>query len=142
MTRAAIRLVFLAVTVASTTACSAAEMRPGQSCGSCHGSTADNPPRGRATAFGAAGTVYGDPSSDADDGVSGATVDITDATDASVSLQTNDVGNFYTTAKLIPPLQIRVTRGTARAVMADAGAGDCNGCHAPGAQRPGRIHVR
>jgi len=121
--------------------CVPAEMHPGDSCGSCHSAKAESKTRwGDAVAFGAAGTVYSSPNARARAGLAGATIDITDAAGDSVSLQANDVGNFYTTKNLTPPLQVTVSKSGATASMTNAPSGDCNSCHTSGAKE-GRVHL-
>lgn len=110
-------------------------MDPGNRCGSCHIS-------GKAPVFGAAGTLYPDANAPARGGLQGATVEVTDRDGQVVKLVTNDVGNFYTTSSLRPPLQVTVSRDGASASMRDAPSGDCNSCHQPGAAPvPGRVHL-
>jgi hypothetical protein len=55
-------------------------------------------------------------------------------------LQANDVGNFFTTTSLTPPLQVTVSKDGASASMSDAPSGDCNSCHTSGA-KTGRVHL-
>jgi len=88
-------------------------MAPGQDCLSCHDGRA-------ALAFSAAGTWGGG---------AGATVTIVDSGGRTVTLVTNDVGNFYTSERLAFPLTVRV--GGER--MPDPVTyGGCNRCHGPG----------
>jgi hypothetical protein len=133
MTRSPIILLFIGLAL-NGTGCFA-EMDPGKSCGSCHNGQ-------KAPRFGAAGTIYSSPTANAGEGRAGVTIDITDSTGKSVSLQSNDVGNFYTKAGLTPPLHVTVTRGDATRSMADAPSGDCNSCHTtPAASAPGRVYL-
>jgi hypothetical protein len=117
----------LAILLLLTACTPAAEMKPGQPCGSCHGD--------HALAFTAAGTLY-----DHGDGLEGARIDLVDARGRTVTLRSNRSGNFFTREPLAPPLQVAVTSGAARMAMHDAPHGDCNGCHA-GDTGPGPIHL-
>jgi hypothetical protein len=114
-------------------------MYPGISCNTCHAQ------RGIFT-FAIAGTVYGAPH-EADNcfGVAGASVVITDANDASITLVTDVSGNF-----LVEPGEANVALPFTAQVVTDAGvnqmlasqtSGDCNGCHTQAGANgaPGRI---
>lgn len=122
--------------------CAPAEMHPGERCGACHSERAE--PARRAVAFGAGGTVYADPSAHPFAGTAGVTVELVDAAGAVVALPTNDVGNFYTTQALRPPLRVALVKGSTRVAMkAPAPTGDCNGCHAPGGKDvAGRVWIQ
>ena len=112
------------------------EMAPGQPCLDCHG-------------FAVAGTVMGASHDDDNcDGVTGVTVEITDANGAKTTFTTNAAGNFLAddhgggasiampyTAKLIGPT------GKTSQMSAAQSDGNCNSCHtAAGANgAPGRI---
>jgi len=116
-------------------ACDLGAMHPGTSCGSCHTG-------GDAHAFGAAGTVYAQPNAFLLDGIEGVTVDITAADGHTVSLTSNEAGNFYTTTKLTPPLQVTLSKGGVSAKMANASSGDCNSCHTLGSTpAPGHVYL-
>ena len=121
----------LLATVAS--ACSPAAMEPGERCGSCHGD--------HAPAFGAAGTLYPLARADANDGLDGATIQLTDARGVRIVMTSNEAGNFFARQQLIPPLQVLVARAGATAAMRNAPSGDCNGCHNLGGGAVGRIHL-
>jgi hypothetical protein len=58
---------------------------------------------------------------------------------------TNSVGNFYTSARLTPPLTISVSAGGNTNTMASAASsGACGSCHKPsatGASARARVHV-
>jgi hypothetical protein len=111
------------------------DMHPGDDCGACH--TGAKAPR-----FGIAGTAYADPGASNDQGTSGVTVSVTDSNGQAATLESNDVGNFYTKAALTPPLQVTVTRNGSSVSMADAPSGFCNSCHTPGsAVAPGHVYV-
>jgi hypothetical protein len=130
MTRAFSITVLIMVLSGSAAGCAPGEMHPGESCGQCHGS-------GDAPSFGAAGTVH---PAGADDGLADVSIDITDSSGRSVSLVSNDVGNFYTTRALTPPLQVTLSRAGGPSVSATVPGGDCNGCHRDGSS-PGRLSV-
>jgi len=102
-----------------------ATMRPGENCLACHGN------------FRAAGTVYASVSAGQCDGISGATVTLTDDVGTVVTRTTNSAGNFYTTQALVFPVQISVTAGGQTVQMANAANGACNTCHVDAF----RIHV-
>jgi len=126
---------------ASIAGCEPAErMRPGESCGSCHTRSArPNVLAENAPVFGAAGTVY--PDKQADKGLAGATVHVVDDDGKQVSMTTNDVGNFYTTTALKPPLRVRITsNGQTIAAANGMASGDCNNCHTPSSYQ-GRLHA-
>jgi hypothetical protein len=75
-------------------------------------------------------------------GVSGITVEITDANGQTRSLPTNAAGNFFDTSPVSFPITARVLSGSKVLAMAGAkSSGDCNGCHtASGASgAPGRV---
>ncbi len=135
MKRAMSPSLLLLLHVSSALGCNGT-MLPGHACGSCHGLAA-------APAFGAAGTVYAGEAAAGGAGLEGATLEITDDDGQTVSLVTNEAGNFYTTTILTPPLQVTVSSDGARASMSDAPTGDCNRCHVPdSALAPGHIYVR
>jgi hypothetical protein len=113
--------------------CAWEEMRPGERCGACHDG-------GEAKRFGASGTVYGSPTPGHNVGIPGVTVDITDAEGRSVSLRSNEAGNFYTEQQLVPPLQVTLSRAGADSISSTAISGDCNACHTSGSS-PGRAHI-
>jgi hypothetical protein len=112
---------------------------PGQPCLQCHdGNTAG------ANKFTAAGTVYDKLSLAAGaQGLSGVTIEITDAAGTKVSVVTASLGaagNFWTDLPLVFPLQVRASQCPADRPMGDplaaaanvaAGGGNCSraGCH-------------
>lgn len=108
----------------ATAGCVPGEMHPGTSCARCH---VEGGGLGKSSPFGAAGTVYSRAGSR--EGVAHVAIDITDSRGRSVSLISNDVGNFYTSQRLTPPLEVRVSRAGASTVSATAPSGDCNACH-------------
>lgn len=116
-------------------------MNPGQDCMTCHvaGGQASSLP------WSAAGTVFKAYDSPDTDGVQGVHVLITDALGKSVSLHTNQAGNFYTAEPLTQPLSVyidyndtdagMITQPTATMIYGpdhpqSEGIG-CNGCHQP-----------
>jgi hypothetical protein len=113
------------------------QMQAGNDCISCHNGTA-------ATAWTAAGTLYGDPASGQDAGVSGAHVYIQDAAGRSFALTTNGAGNFYTAEALKFPIKVQAEMGGKRmAMVSSPPSGSCNTCHAVPASQdaPGRLFV-
>ncbi len=130
MTRALSISLLLAVLTGASAGCAPGEMHPGEGCARCH--TGDDAP-----SFGAAGTVY---AAGQDEGLSDVSIDITDSGGRSVSLASNDVGNFYTTSALTPPLRVTLSRPGGPSVSATVPGGDCNGCHQDGSS-PGRLSV-
>ncbi len=98
-------------------------MQPGNDCLNCHSS-------GR-NGFSAAGTVYVGAADTT--GVSGVTVEITDAAGKKETLNSNSAGNFYTSASLTLPFKISVTRnGRTTTMSSNATSGGCNSCHVRG----------
>jgi cytochrome c5 len=116
------------------------QMEPGRACISCHLQRSDDQP----PPLGAGGTVYmtgHEP--DRCNGVpGGATVEITDATGATIALPINGAGNFYTLSPLAFPIHAKVVTATGtRAMGRDVPTGDCNSCHTQSGTNgaPGRI---
>ena len=111
------------------------EMLPGSNCLSCHAG-------GQAGRFTAAGTVYGSGNAAAGAGVGAATVRLTGSGAGQVvTLTTNSVGNFHTSAPLTSPIAVSITLGGDTATMSGA-SGTCGSCHQPGTGiRPARVHV-
>lgn len=111
-------------------------MKPGQNCMDCHSGSEDAP------SFTAAGTVFMNPGDDPSQGIRGARIHLTDANGRSLTLKSNDAGNFYTREKLEFPLQVTVERDGLLAVMTTpAPEGACNKCHTvppPASQLPDR----
>jgi hypothetical protein len=129
-------------------------MLPGRVCGACHrsGGQAQNSP------WTLSGTIYREPMAQCNSGgVSGIGIDVLFATDdpngafrmnevqPGGTLRTNDVGNFYTAAKFVAPMRIRVydPNDVTRAILMQTLVGqdpqtgattrvDCNFCHYPG----------
>jgi hypothetical protein len=114
-------------------------MMPGQNCLKCHsaGGEEDAPP------WAAAGTLYDDPNASEDQGVQGADVELTDANGWTITLHTNQAGNFYTAEKLAFPLKAACVNKDGRRDCMDPPVpyGGCNGCHTqpPQNDAPGRI---
>jgi hypothetical protein len=109
-------------------------MQPGSNCMSCHTGA-------EAGRFTAAGTVYAGGGSGAA-GLAGAVVTIVPSTGATVSLTTNSVGNFYTSATLNPPLTISVSwSGHTNTMAGSASSGACGSCHQPAGTGAARVHV-
>jgi hypothetical protein len=109
-------------------------MLPGSNCMSCHTG-------GEAGRFTAAGTVFAGGGSNAA-GLAGAVVTIVPSTGPTVTVTTNSVGNFYTSAPLAPPLSISVSSGGhTNAMSGAASSGACGSCHAPAGTAAARVHV-
>ena len=111
-------------------------MRPGQDCLSCH------KPGGEKT-WTLAGTVFPTATSATNQGLSDATLQITDANSATVTLTSNSVGNFYTSNALTFPVAVAITHAGNTVNMNAAPSGACNSCHTepPLNGAPGRINV-
>ena len=104
-------------------------MRSGEDCGGCHG-------------FTAAGTVFDDPHAVVDDGVKGARIHLTGADGRTITVRSNEAGNFYTKERLVAPLRVAVEKGGRREEMEPpATDGRCNHCHTlpPVEDAPGRV---
>ena len=95
------------------------------------------------TAWSLAGTVYESANAEAEAGLEGAEVQVTDQDDVSFSLRTNLTGNFYTSEPLAFPLKrVCVERGGGqRCMQATVANGSCNTCHSnpPHNAAPGRL---
>lgn len=112
-------------------------MNPGDDCLSCHGG-------GEGGGFSIAGTAYADPHANADAGVDGVKIWVTDATGKVTTLTSNAAGNFYTSQHVQPPLSVEVERsGQTIAMSRTVSTGACNACHnVPGADgAPGRLYA-
>jgi len=107
-----------------------ANMLPGADCLACHDGSGGGEDRvvEEAPLWTAAGTLFSD--LDGTEGVSGATVRITDSTGTTVELTTSSKGNFYTSRSLTPPLsaEIETAAGTV-SMSAAVDTGACNSCH-------------
>jgi hypothetical protein len=104
-------------------------MRPGEDCLGCHG-------------FTAAGTVFDVPDAVVDDGVKGVRVHLTGADGTTVTVRSNEAGNFYTKERLVFPLEVRVEKdGRSETMDEPAPDGRCNRCHTlpPLEDAPGRV---
>ena len=98
-------------------------MQPGADCMSCHNASHE-------FSWTAAGTVYRAIDAARDQGVAGATVELTDADGRTVVLQTTQSGNFYTAEPLSFPLHSTVRyAGLAISMPTPTPMGSCNGCH-------------
>ncbi len=115
-------------------------MLPGSDCLECHRGG-----NGAARRWTVAGTIYATRDAAADEGVSQASVRITDATGWSFTLRTNGAGNFYTAEPVAFPLRACVERGADVACMGSAAErGSCNHCHGPqgvGLEPPGHASL-
>lgn len=112
-------------------------MHPGRACITCHAQQGG-------PGFTIAGTIY-PTAHEPDDcyGVAGPlTVIVTGANNETVNVSLDGAGNFYSSAMITPPFQVKVTNGTQERVMTTAVTeGDCNRCHttAGAAGAPGRV---
>lgn len=115
-------------------------MHPGVACISCHASSGGEAPR-----FAIAGTVFPtghEPNDCYAANVGGAQVIITDANGATLTLDANSVGNFYSSHSVALPYSAKVVyMGKTRAMSATQTTGDCNSCHTQSGANgaPGRI---
>jgi mono/diheme cytochrome c family protein len=135
----------LAVFTVVLTACDSTNvpgpaMRPGQDCGRCHGGTGEE----QGPLWAAAGTIYAAPQADANDGLEGVTVTLTDDTGRSVSTTTNEVGNFWFDEDMQPPFTVELShQGVTTRMGGPAPSGYCAACHT--AERPlgppGRVFI-
>jgi hypothetical protein len=97
-------------------------MQPGADCLGCHnGATA--------TRWTVAGTWGGQ----------GGRVSLQDANGKSVTVTTNQVGNFYTAEALAFPLQVSVNGVAMPGGLSAAQGGSCNRCHSNGGEPPGPL---
>jgi hypothetical protein len=112
------------------------KMLPGSDCLACHDGS--NSGEDEAPRFGAAGTAFVDLGGS--DGLSGAIVRITDATDTVVELDTNSAGNFYSTRSLAFPITAEIeVDGTVRTMATSVDVGACNSCHACQGEAGGKL---
>lgn len=101
---------------------------PGKACGVCHAQMGG-------PILSIQGTVY--PTAHEPDGcygvdgvADGTIVEITDATNKVTKLPVTNTGNFYSSAKLMPPFDVVVRRGGKTSTkMTAVTSGDCNTCH-------------
>lgn len=133
-----------------------ANMLPGRVCGACHRAGG----QASASPWTLSGTVYATSTTKCNErGLPNVTVEVLYGADGpnltyranelqpGGTLRTNEVGNFYSAARYVPPIKIRIYEGdsanpTRQAVMAslvgyDTQTGntarvDCNYCHFPG----------
>lgn len=115
------------------------EMLPGADCLACHGgSGAGGEEDEEAPRFTAAGTAFAD--MDGTGPLSGATVRITDADGAVVTLTTNAAGNFYTSQSLAFPIDAEVeANGSTSTMGSSVDVGGCNSCHACAGEAGGKL---
>jgi hypothetical protein len=116
--------------------------RPGQPCLVCHGEAGPS-----SHTFVIAGTVYATQGQDAP--AAGVQVELEDSTASSVSLSTNEAGNFYIPtgewSPTFPMLVPQIMQGQTTQAMQThiARAGSCADCHTlnPGPTSPGRVFL-
>ncbi len=124
-------------------------MLPGSDCMQCHSATGTAAQR----TWTLAGTVFPDPKSPADAGLSNAEILVTDSSspNRALTLVADDVGNFYTSETLTPPLRVEAQWGDHRMRMdlPPPPGISCNSCHSAAPQpivngfppAPGRLFV-
>jgi hypothetical protein len=115
--------------------------RPGQPCLVCHDGAIGDP-----SAFTVAGTVY---QNEGESSPAAADVEVcmTDATGNTITLRTNQAGNFYVTSRDFTPsypMKVVLNCGTSaeHPMQTNVGRdGSCAGCHTypPGPGSPGRV---
>ena len=114
--------------------CASAEgpwMQPGSNCMDCHGPSAH-------FSWTAAGTVYPARDAPADQGRAHVHIEITDAQGKTLSLESNEVGNFYTAEPLELPLRVAARVGDQTVEMPTAApTGACASCHYGSPSSPG-----
>jgi hypothetical protein len=112
-------------------------MHPGAACLYCHEQSSTAP------RFAISGTVYPTGHEPTDcNGTSAVTVEVTDATGATLMLTPNAAGNFYYVGSVAFPIHARlVAGGKVRAMTDMQNSGDCNFCHQQTGvnKAPGRI---
>ncbi len=112
-------------------------MHPGRDCIECHTREGEGPK------YTVAGTVYAQ-ANQADDcfGVTGVSVEVTDANKQVIQLTSNEAGNFFTTQQIAFPYTVKVlSGGKENKMVAAQGTGACGSCHTQqGANAaPGRV---
>jgi len=131
---------FAVLTLCVANACIPEEgplMLPGEDCIGCHDG-------GEARAWTAAGTVFQTRTSGTGSSARGARVHLRDANGRSITLETNQAGNFYTAERLRFPLRARLEQdGVVREMTPEVEYGGCNHCHTipPEDLAPGRLSV-
>jgi mono/diheme cytochrome c family protein len=117
-------------------------MRPGQDCGRCHSATSTGEV---GPTWSAAGTIYADPQAEPLEGVEGVIVRLTDADGVVLEATTNEVGNFWFSSLLTPPLQVELIHDGRSTKMAGlAPSGYCAACHTAKDPLgpPGRVFIQ
>lgn len=114
-------------------------MRPGEDCMRCHGSGRQED----APTWTIAGTLYQAEDAAPQAGIDGALVHVIDANGATMTMRTNQAGNFYSADAVAFPLQVVFVErnGATRYMQRPVESGACNSCHAlpPDNGAPGRI---
>jgi hypothetical protein len=99
-------------------------MQPGRDCQECHNRGDGSP------SFTAAGTVFTNPGDATGAGVEGVRVVLTGTDGRTVTVKSNQSGNFYTRESLAFPLTARLEGNGVTRVMSDpVPHGECNFCH-------------
>lgn len=114
-------------------------MRAGENCLRCHqeNGTAKN-------VWTAAGTVYLHDQADREQGLAGVKVILQNPSGKTVTLFTNEAGNFFTAEPLEQGYSVRIEKeGKSMAMSSPPPAGSCNACHSlpPVGNAPGRIFL-
>jgi hypothetical protein len=102
-------------------------MRPGDNCLRCHSSSGE----AKRKVFSFGGTVFAKADSPrCAGGEASVTIRVTDSVGKTVSVITNEVGNFWSKEPLTPPLSMEARRGDRVAKMPiDSPTGGCALCH-------------
>jgi hypothetical protein len=118
-------------------------MRPGDNCLRCHSRTGE----AKRKVFSFGGTIFAKADSPrCAGGEADVTIRVTDAAGKTVSVVSNDAGNFWSEEPLTPPFRMEAQRGDRIAKMPiDAPTGGCALCHRnpnPVSGALGRIRIR
>jgi hypothetical protein len=106
-------------------------MEPGRDCLECHGGGAGGGESEEGPTWTFAGTVFPALASAESDGVRGVRVHATDASGRTVTVVSNQAGNFYLADSLRFPLHVAVERdGRVEEMEEPVEYGGCNRCHA------------
>jgi hypothetical protein len=115
-------------------------MDPGEDCLECHGAGGDH----EARRWTLAGTVFGAPDAPASAGLRGVSVHATDAEGRTVTIRSNQAGNFYLADQLAFPLRVSIEQdGVVKTMAPLVTYGGCNHCHRqpPANGAPGRLSL-
>lgn len=102
-------------------------MLPGTDCIECHRARSSAPD----SAYSVAGTVFA--SATCPTAITDATIHVTDGNGRTVTLRSNQAGNFFSEQRLEPPFLFAVEHdGVLVEMQYPVESGSCNRCHAPG----------